>query len=904
MTFLQFVVLGLGLGGLYALSGQGIVLIYRGSGVVNFSQGAIGATAAYGFYELHDNGLNIPFTASFPLVVLGSGLLGGLIYFLVMRPLRNSSALVRLVATLGILAILQSLLLIRYGSQALIVPSFYSQTIVHLGAQISIGVDQLIIIATAVAVTGVLWFVYKKTSFGLATSAVAENQRAAAALGWSPDLIAGANWILGAALGGLSGVLLFPVVTLSVTSLTNVVLAALAVALIANFRSFPVTLIAGLVIGAAESVLGRYTTVPGLANSVPVFVIVLWLMSRGATLPERGSALQRLPELGTGRVNWLFVVLGVAISLALIFTLPLTWTNGFTTTFGMGLVLLSIVVVSGYAGQLSLCQFALAGTGAYIAGRLVAAAHVPFSLALVIGVIGAVPVGALIALPAVRLRGINLAIATLGLGLVIELMVFDNPSLVGGFVGTNIGEDRSFLGIAIDPIATPRRYAVFALILFVLGALAVAKIRRSRLGGRFIAVRTNERAAASIGVNLAQTKLAAFAIGSALAALGGIILAFSATNINYSGQFDYTNSFFLMGYAVIGGLGYVSGSFVGATFATGAIGTVIVSNLISSQTVASYVPLVGGVLLIVILLTAPEGSAGLNSEMYRSVTARLRRGATEPVELEAAADELVPHSVEQRELTATGLSVSFGGTKALDGLSLVARPGEVLGVIGPNGAGKTTLIDAISGFVTCSGALELNGFTLDNLPAAQRSKRGVTRSFQSLELFEDVSVRENLAIAGGSKLQSAHNVRAPAGLTVGAAAAVREFGLQPDLNTRARDLPYGRRRLVAIARALANSPSIVLLDEPAAGLDSNERLELGRLIARLAAEWGIGFVVVEHNMDFVMNLCSRIIVLEFGRKIAEGTPEEIRGNSAVVEAYLGTPDSVRAEVLHDVVTEA
>jgi sulfate-transporting ATPase len=836
---------------------------------------------------------------------VASALLGGAIYFGIMRPLRNSSALVRLVATLGVLAVIQSFLVIRYANAQLIAPSFYPRNVIRIGSQISISVSQVMLLGIAVALTLVLWLVYKKSAFGLATSAVAENQRAAASLGWSPDLIAGINWAIGAALGGLAGVLMFPIVTLSATALTNVVLAALAVALVAGFRSFPITLIAGLLIGVAESLLGFYTTTPGLANSVPVIIIVLWLMSRGAALPARGLAQQRMPELGSGRIRWTHVIVGLAASLVLIFALSSQWTIGFTFTFGMGLVILSIVVVSGYAGQLSLCQFALAGMGAYIAGRLVAAAHVPFSLAVLIAVVGVVPIGALIALPAVRLRGINLAIATLGIGLVIQLMIFGNPSLVGGFVGTNIGEDRSFLGIGIDPIASPKRYAVFALVMFAIGAFAVAKLRVSRLGGRFIAVRTNERAAASIGVSLARTKLAAFAIGSALAALGGIVLAFSATSINYSTQFDYSNSFLLMGYAVIGGLGYVSGSIIGATFASGAIGTVLVANLISSESVAPYVPLVGGILLLLTLMSAQEGVAGLYAKQYTWLVKRVRRGSAEMEPVMATPAEPIRHSVERRELTTSGLSVNFGGTKALEDLALVASPGKVLGIIGPNGAGKTTLIDAISGFVGSRGTLALDGVPLQDLPAAARSRLGVTRSFQSLELFEDVSVRENLAIAGDVKPQRPGTRATVQGLTPGAVAAVREFGLESELDTRARDLPYGRRRLVAIARALANSPSVVMLDEPAAGLDANERAELAGLIGRLASEWGIGFVVIEHNMDFVMSLCSRIIVLDFGQQIADGTPEEIRSNPAVVEAYLGTSDTSQpVEIALDDVAEA
>ena len=204
--------------------------------------------------------------------------------------------------------------------------------------------------------------------------------------------------------------------------------------------------------------------------------------------------------------------------------------------------------------------------------------------------------------------------------------------------------------------------------------------------------------------------------------------------------------------------------------------------------------------------------------------------------------------------------------KSASGGELIARPGEILGVIGPNGAGKTTLIDAVSGFVPCKGKLELAGQPIESVSVTERSKRGVTRSFQQLELLEDVSVYENFSIAGRVKHRGIRGRGKYDALSPGTVAAIKEFGLEPDLEKLVRDLPYGKRRFVAIARALANSPSIILLDEPAAGLDSNERSELSALIEKLATEWGIGFVVVEHNMDFVMHLCSNIIVLEFGMK--------------------------------------
>jgi sulfate-transporting ATPase len=247
-----------------------------------------------------------------------------------------------------------------------------------------------------------------------------------------------------------------------------------------------------------------------------------------------------------------------------------------------------------------------------------------------------------------------------------------------------------------------------------------------------------------------------------------------------------------------------------------------------------------------------------------------------------------------------GVGVRFGGVTALDGVSLTVRPGEVVGLIGPNGAGKTTLIDAATGFVRSSGEIVLDGRRVDRWSPRRRAAAGIARSFQTLELFESLTVLENLRVASEPRDRLAYLSdlvwprQAP--LAPMAVAAVREFGLEPDLDRRPDELPYGRRRLVAIARAVAAAPSVLFLDEPAAGLSDDETAELGRLIRRLADDWGIAVLLVEHDVGLVLDVCDRVVVVDEGRHLAEGPPGVIRHAPEVVAAYLGAPVDSDASV--------
>jgi ABC-type branched-subunit amino acid transport system ATPase component/ABC-type branched-subunit amino acid transport system permease subunit len=889
---IRFALLGFGVGALYALASQGLIIIYRGSGVLNFALGAIGMAGAYVWWELTAN-QEWGFLPALVVGVAFSALIGALTHLFLMRPLRQAAPLVRVIATLGVLITLQSIAVLRYESTPKFVQSDLPTDVWNISGDIVISADRVILLGIAAALTLALWLLYRYTRFGLATSAVAENERAASSLGWSPDRIAVINWTLGCGLAGLAAILIVPIVTLQPAVLTNLVLAATAAALVAGFRSFPIAFAAGLAIGIAQTEVSRYVEQPGVDTAVPFLLIVAWLVIRGQALPLRDYLLQRLPAIGTGRIHLPGLIFAVALCAFLMATTPPIWIDAFTVTVCVAVVLLSIVVLTGYTGQLSLAQFAFAGFGAWVAGRLCASQDLPFILGAIIGVLATVPLGLVFGLPAVRTRGINLAIVTLGLGTCIELILFSNTDYTGGFGGTIIDELTLF-GLDIDAAAHPTRYGLVALACLLVTSLAVANIRRGRSGRRLIAVRTNERAAAALGISVPGAKLYAFALSAAIAGLGGVLLAFRSTSITYT-TFDAFTSITMVAYAMIGGIGFLFGPVLGATLAPGAFGAQVLDELGSG--VGKYIPLIGGVSLMVLLLLNQNGVAKESIAQLAWVRNKLsgmlpflKPRPRAPRELPAEAQVT---RVPEKTLEVCDLVVQYGGTVAVNDVSLAVRPGRVLGLIGPNGAGKTSLIDAVTGFTRMSpgATLTLDGEDISRWSAARRARAGLGRSFQSLELFEDSTVLDNLRAASdprdfGSYLRDiVWPVNVP--LSGAVVSAIREFGLTDDLDRQVEDLPYGRRRLLAIARAVATRPSVLLLDEPAAGLGDVESAELAHLVRRLASDWGIAVLLVEHDMNFVMNVCDELVVLDFGRKIAEGSPAEVRTNPTVIAAYLG-----------------
>lgn len=889
---IRFALLGLGVGALYAFASQGLIVIYRGTGVLNFSLGATAIAGVFMQWELqYEQGW--PFLAAALVGVALSAVLGVLTHWVIMRPLRRASSLVRVIATLGVLVTIQAGVVIRYGSNARQVPSWLPTDRVTLWGEVGTTVDRFILLAIASASAAGLWLLYRSSTFGLATEAVSESERQASAIGVSPNRIAVINWALGSAIAAVAGILVVPIITLQVTSMTNLVLAALAAALVADFRSFPLATAAGVLLGVGQTVVSRYfeQDVQGIGQSLPFIVIIVFLVFRGRSLPMRDYFLKQMPMIGNGRIAWDWMIFGFGVVIFLMLTKQTKWIDALTVTTGVGIVLLSIVVLTGYAGQLSLGQYAMAGFGAYVAGRLVAVYDIPFLLGLVAGVAAAIPLGVIFGLPAVRTRGINLAIVTLGLGTTMELMIFNNRDLTGGVQGTQVG-NPSLFGWDISSIKHPERYGIFVVAMAALTVIVVANVRRGRSGRRLLAVRTNERAAAALGIDVMVTKLYAFALASAIAALGGILLAFRLSSISYQ-SFDNFTSVTYVGLALVGGVGHLLGAFVGGTMATAGFNQEVLESTWGD--VGRWIQLISGIAILLTVLGYQDGVAAEWVKIFRFLKKARKWGTSYFIELSDVAADTSGNAHDERvppkQLAVDHLTVRYGAVTAVDDVSFRLTPGTITGLIGPNGAGKTSLIDALSGFTSASGTVVLDDVDLSDASATRRARSGLARSFQSLELFEDATVFENLSVAADPQDVRSYVRDLVWPVTPKFAPevvrAIVEFQLDEDLHRDVKDLSYGKRRLLAIARAVAMHPSVILLDEPAAGLSSAESAELARVVRRLADEWGMAVLVVEHDMNFVMGVCDEVIVLDFGRLIAAGSPDAVRNNPDVIAAYLG-----------------
>lgn len=893
--FIQLAVLGMASGSLYALSALGVVVVYRSSGVLNLANGAFAMVAAYTTYSLTDQA-QVPVLLGVMIAILASILLSLAVYVLVMRPLASSSTLTQLVATLAVYLVAQSTIQLIYGPINKVPNVFLPTRSVDL-LGVKIGADSLITVATGVVMTALLWTVYRYTKFGMATTAVSENPRALSALGISVDAVRATNWVVAGLLGGVSGVLIAPITQITPFTFLLFLVPSLAAAVVGGMTSFPVTLAAGMVVGAAEVLTARYVDFTGVRDAVPFIIVMIVLAVRGDALPGRGFRTEMLPRVGSGAVRPVRTTIAVvALTAAVYFFLEDSLVTGTIVMAAIGIIALSQVVITGYAGQLSLAQMTMAGIGGLIAAQLILKFEVPFIVALGLSALSMIPIGVLVGLPALRARGIALAIATLSFGVAVNGLVLTNADLNGGLVGISVGAPSLF-GIDLNPILSPRSYMVFVVVVLVLVGLVVANLRRGRAGRRLLAIRTNERAAAALGIDVTAAKLYAFVLAAMIAAVGGVLLLFRNPSVVVSSGFDVFASISTVAFSVLGGIGYVGGALVAASFNTSAVPAVALSDGFSAfdmeNVLTVWLPLVGGLALLVQLIFQPSGIVDSIVQPRKRAPGKDRKSSKLPPRIAAqlAASASADRGFRGASLTVDGATVKYGQIRAVSDVSFQVSPGEVLSVIGPNGAGKTSLMDGITGFAPMSGRVELGNQQIDGWRAHRRARAGLVRSFQTLELLEDMTVLDNLRAAADSQDLWSYVIDllrpGRGGLTPAIAAAVKVFNLEAHLMAVPTDLGFGERRLVAIARAVAGEPSVLLLDEPAAGLSEAERVVVGDLIRMIADEWNIAVVLIEHDVSLVRRVSDRVVALDFGEVIVSGPPDVVLADPRVIEAYLG-----------------
>jgi len=902
-THLNFLLLGLGSGAVYAALAMALVVTFRSSGVVNFATGAVALYIAYSYGYLRQGELLSPLPGT-PVTTdiggpLGTGpaivvslviaaVVGLLLYGLVFRPLRHASPVAKAVASIGLMLMVQSLLAARVGTSPIAVEAILPTDPVSIGGA-RIAADRLWLAAIVVVVGLALGALIKFTRFGLATRAVAETERGALVSGLSPDLIAGINWALSSVVAGLAGLLIAPIVPLVPGSYTLFIVPALAAALIGGFGRLAPAIAGGLAIGMLQSDAtylqntASHFPKAGVDAMIPLVVILAVFLIRNGGIPQRASvAQQSLGRAPLPRHLPLAVGLSIVVGGASLLLTHGNLRGAIITSLISAVLALSYVVVTGYAGQPSLAQLALAGGSAFLLARFTENAGIPFPIAPLLSAALVTIIGVIVGLPALRLRGLPVAVFTLAFAAGLEAFWFNNPQLNGGLKGAAIKAPHLFgidfsIGSGLEYPRLP--FGLLCLVVAVAVGIGVALLRRSRLGASMLAVRANERSAAASGINVSRVKIAAFAIGAFIAGLGGALLGYDQ-QVAASNSFSTLTGVALFATVYLAGVSSIVGAVTAGVIGTGGVLFYLLNRWISLDT---YFAVISGALLVLTVIQYPEGVTGPIHEAIRRWRAR-RQQAVDDDALMAGAADVGSHTrrvVGEPVLQVIDAGVRYGGVVAVNDVSFTVRDGEIVGLIGPNGAGKTTLLDAMSGFARqATGDVHLNGQSVMSKRPHERVRAGLGRTFQAIELYDDLSVEENVMVG-----TTAAGNRSP----LDRAELERLFevlGLSAVAERQVSELSQGQRQLVSVARALAGRPTVLLLDEPAAGLDSTESRWLGERL-RAVRDAGTTIVMIDHDMGLVLETCDRIVVLDLGNRIADGTPQEIRNDPAVIRAYLG-----------------
>ena len=899
MTHLVFLLLGLGNGAVFGALALALVLTYRSSGVLNFGTSAIALHAAYTYALLRQGkllllvpGLPVSVDIGDPLglvpalliTLVVSALFGLVLYLLIFRPLRTAPPVAKAVAALGVSLVVSGVIAERMGTVPVAVKPIFPTELWKFG-DLRMSSDRVYFALTILLVAALLGLIFRYTRFGLATRASAETERGAYVSGLSPDRVAAYNWMLSSAIAGLSGILIAPIVPVVPLGYTLFIVPALAAAILARFQLIFVAAAGGLVIGMLQSEIQYLQThlswLPssGLPELVPLVLIMLVLVVRARPLPTRGALILRtLGRAPRPKLVLPMALVGVVIAVIGLLVLQDRFRAGLIVSLIMAIIALSVVVVSGYAGQLSLAQLTLAGVAGFALGPLGNSLHLPFPIAPLLAAIAAAALGVVIGLPALRIRGLTVAVVTLAQAFALEAFWFRNLDFVSSS-GVAIPEPVLFgwdLGIGAGDTYPRVTFGLLCVLVLILVAIGVAWLRRSGLGSQMLAIRANERAAAAAGVNVVRVKILVFAIAAFIAGLGGALLAYQQRTITYD-AFSAVAGLSLFATVYLTGITSVSGGILAGLSATGGLVFILVDEVVGT---GGWYVVVSSVLLILTVIMNPEGIVGPAHKKLAAV----RAGREKPVT--TAKSE--PPPVRRREsegrtdmLSVRGLGVRYGGVVAVDDVSFDVPEGAIVGLIGPNGAGKTTLLDAVSGFAEHTGTVNLGGRSIGNLAPHERVRAGLGRTFQALELYDDLSAEENVVVG----LTASHGRRErPPEETLRAVFTLLDLD---SLRSRpAGELSQGERQLVSIARALAGGPKVLLLDEPAGGLDTAESTLLGERL-KVIRDAGITIVLVDHDMGLVLSLCDRVHVLNFGKVIAAGTPAEIRADRAVAAAYLG-----------------
>ncbi|MFO1536562.1 MAG: ABC transporter permease subunit [Actinomycetota bacterium] len=913
----QIVFNGVVRGMVYGLVAIGIVLLFRASGVINFAQGQFGALGASVISILLVN-YGWSFWAALPLAIVIGAALGGLTELLVVRRLFSQPRLLLFVATIGIsqvILLLQLQLPIVEINEPF--PTPFS-SIWDLGPLSVRGEQLVVLIAVPLIVVG-LAVLLQRTRFGLSVRTAADNPSAASLSGVRVKAVSTQVWILAGTLAAVSAVIAAPELNQRTSDIANalgpdLLLRGLVAALVGGMVSFPLALLGGIALGVIEvMVLSNSPGSPGIDTLVMFVLLVVLVLFRARsqraddaawTLTPRARAarteLLQHPLARTARYAGAGILLVAGLALPLFFSTAVAM-NDLTSVLIFLMVAVSATVLTGWAGQLSLGQYAFVAIGAYLTAYY--GQSLGFFPSVGLGTLWGVAVAIVIGIPALRVRGLYLAIITLGFALAVSGYVLLTPPLNTYFTGFGSRLTPPVIDIPLIgrfDLATDKDayyYMCFAALLVVIAI--VSHLRRTGIGRSLIAVRDNDNNAAAYTVAPTRAKLIAFGVSGGVAAFaGGLFAAQNATML--PDYFVPAESIRVLSVAVVGGLASVMGAIVGTI-------VIVALPLIFSDTDQLQL-FASGVGMLILILYVPGGLISvIDSGRDQLLAYVARRSGWEPKKGREATASVAALSDRDRSretssalpLRTEDVKVAFGGRFAVNGVSIEVRVGEVVGLIGTNGAGKTTLMNAVSGFVKASGTIELSGTRIDRMPSYRRSRLGMGRAFQNARIFGGLSVRETIMVALEARQRS---LLVPSMLALPpspwsertkrkqAAEIIAYLGLDRYADNLLSELSTGSRRIVELGALLALDTRLMLLDEPTAGVAQKETEAFGPLIKAIQQDLGSSILIIEHDMPMVMAISDRAYCMEAGAVIAEGSPEQVRNDAAVIASYLGTDE--------------
>ncbi|MCU1346707.1 MAG: branched-chain amino acid transporter ATPase/permease [Acidimicrobiia bacterium] len=894
---LPFLISGVATGAIYGLAGSGLVLSYKTSGIFNFGHGAIATAAAYLFYWMHqDQGWH--WGIAFFLSVGVAGPLMGLGMERIARLLAPQRTAMKIVGTVGLILVVQGVATLLYGADPISVEQYLPKGNDFFSlAGVNTKYSYVIITAVAVAAVAALYVLFRSTRIGLSMRAVVDDADLLATKGTDPVRVRRVAWIISTTFAALSGVLVAPLIGLEPIGLTFLVVQAFGAAALGAFSSIPLTFAGGLLIGIVADLSKKYVLdvswLSGLPSSLPFIVLFIVLLVLPRRKLVRPSKVEVRPPLEwrappSMRIGTAVILLGLFLWFPLVVGTRLSY---FTLGLTQMILFLSLGLLVRTSGQVSLCHSIFAGVSAAVFSQLVVQHHMPWFLALLLAALVAVPVGAFVAIPAIRLSGLFLALATFGFAIMFERLLYPL-----NWMFTSYGNGRSMPRPSIAQ--SDRAFYYLVLFFVVLTALAMLAIQRSRHGRMLRGLADSPLSMSVLGLSTNLTRVVVFCASAFFAGVAGVLYG-ASVNVATEGDRYYSsfNSLILLAVLALAPFAAVPwfAVFVGLT-------AVIPAYLTSADT-TNWMNVVFGFFAVYI---ATEGGPRTMPVPLQRVFERVGRAKPKVMTAPSGDQSLAApvFAVPAGDgLRINNLSVRFGGLSAVSDLTLHAPTGRITGLIGPNGAGKTTTFNACFGLNRPSaGSILLDGKDVSHDSPASRGRLGLGRTFQIVELCESLTVEDNVAL-GREASMAGGNLRTQLMSTSGHRreieqatwAAMELCGIDHLVGHQAGALSTGQRRLVELARCLAGPFHLLLLDEPSSGLDREETLLFADVLVRVVRDRHVGVLLVEHDMSLVMSVCQYLYVLDFGQLIFDGSPQEVAGSPIVQGAYLGSAELAAQE---------